>query len=196
MSRSLTTHHRQHCSRRVHRPDQIRRELTFDLNRRHLFEVPLERRAGAVHEHVDSPEAIHRSSDRRGALLNAGDIKAHGEKVGMSTYSSGDLSGPPSRSNHGVTRIQSRPHKASAHTSRRSRNEPDLALLRRRSSRICHPSIVLARAVFAPGVCACSPMPIPAPVPLGMDERLWPIVIEPPNQGRRGSLLGYVERDR
>ena len=85
MARVLTAHDGKDRSSDVHRAEQIRCELLFDLFGRHLFEVALEGRAGVVDDHVDPTEPLHRSISCRLSFVDAGDVELDGEQaVGLS----------------------------------------------------------------------------------------------------------------
>lgn len=121
----LTPHHRQHRSRHVHRADQVDRQLLVNLTRRHLLEEPLERRTGAVHQHIDATEPLDRRNDGSIGLLAVGDIQLHGHQIVANTETLDHLIGPAGRRDHAMPSRERRLDQGRAQTSRGTRDHPD-----------------------------------------------------------------------
>ncbi|MNS58613.1 hypothetical protein D3C72_915390 [compost metagenome] len=121
---ALATHVGQYGAGYVEQPENVGGEQPFGFAGAGFFYRAEHAKTGIVDQHVDLPEMLDASSDRRMGVLFAGHIQPHGQQVRVPAKASLDVFRVTRRCDDGVTRCQGLLGDQGAETAGSASNEP------------------------------------------------------------------------
>src|SRR5437667_5622709 len=126
VTRALRAHDGQDRAGDIHRAEEARRQLPFDLLWRQLLEVARLKGPGVVDQHVDAAEPVDRGAHRRLGIGAAGNVQLDDPQVVQITHGLSHDVWVPTSSHHRVAGCQGGFDEIDAHATAGPSNEPDL----------------------------------------------------------------------
>ena len=108
MTRALRAHDGQDRAGDIHRAEEARRQLPFDLLWRQLLEVARLKGPGVVDQHVDAAEPVDRGAHRGLGIGAAGNVQLDDPQVVQITHGLSHDVWVPTSSHHRVGRRRGR----------------------------------------------------------------------------------------